>query len=191
MVLQETAVHAEPRIRPLFSSNEIHEFVDGLAWKVVKAFEGHPELYLVTVLSGAGPFSRDLQQAIAHRHPVPRYDARIRVPSYEGCESTGTHRIIGGFPYDPAGRDLLVVEDIVDSGRCMDFLVNELVRKFGARSVQVAALLNKPSRRVVDVPIHFIGFEIPDEFVVGYGMDFNGQFRELPYIGILENPDEL
>ena len=141
------------------------------------------DLVLICVLKGGVAFLTDLMRRITVPHEIDF----MAISSYGvgRRESTGAVRLIMDLKVDIAGRDVLIVEDIVDSGRTMDYLL----RLFWARkpsSLQVCTLLNKPSRRVVDVPLDYVGFDIPDEFVLGYGLDFDEKYRNLPYVGVLK-----
>jgi hypoxanthine phosphoribosyltransferase len=144
------------------------------------------DLVLICVLKGAVAFLTDLMRQITVPHEIDF----IAISSYGvgQRESTGAVRLIMDLKADIEGRDVLIVEDIVDSGRTMDYLL----RTFWARkpaSLQVCTLLNKPSRRVVDVPLDYIGFDIPDQFVLGYGLDLDEKYRNLPYVGVLKGED--
>jgi hypoxanthine phosphoribosyltransferase len=141
------------------------------------------DLVLVCVLKGGVTFLTDLMRQITIPHEIDF----MAISSYGvgQRESSGAVRLIMDLKINIAGRDVLIVEDIVDSGRTMDYLL----RLFWARkpaSLRVCTLLNKPSRRVVDVPLDYIGFDIPDEFVLGYGLDFDEKYRNLPYVGVLK-----
>lgn len=134
----------------------------------------------VVVLEGARPFANAICEALGK--PANAWEA-MRLRSYSGTESTGEIRILQDLEVDVQGRDVVVLEDIVDTGRTIRFLDGEL-RERGARCVDVYTLLSKPDRRVVDVELHGVGFEIPDEFVIGFGMDLDERYRQLPYIAI-------
>lgn len=108
------------------------------------------------------------------------------VSSYEGTESLGDIRILKDLDTSVKGLNILLVEDIVDTGQTLRTVKNLLMSK-GAKSVKVVTLLDKPSRRVVDVQAEYIGFEIENEFVVGFGLDFNQLYRNLPYVGVLKD----
>ena len=110
----------------------------------------------------------------------------MAVSSYgSGTESSGNVKIKKDLDYDIEGRNILIVEDIVDSGLTLKFLV-DYFKERKAETVEVATLLNKPSRRAVEVPVKYTGFEVPNEFLVGYGLDFDEKYRNLPFIGILK-----
>ena len=139
---------------------------------------------MVALLRGSVPF---LAELIKHIDLDIQYDF-MDVTSYEGTESVGDIKILKDLDTSIRGLDILVVEDIVDTGRTLSAVVKTLYNK-GANSVKIVTLLDKPSRRVKDIKADYIGFEVENEFVVGYGMDFNQKYRCLPYIGVLK--DEL
>jgi len=137
---------------------------------------------LVCVLKGAFVFLADLTRHLAMRHEVDF----MEVSSYgAGTKSSGVVRILLDLEQNIEGRHVLVVEDIVDSGRTLQYITRNLQTRKPA-SLRVCALLSKPSRREVEVPLDFVGFEVPDEFVVGYGLDFGEEYRNLPFIGVLK-----
>ena len=110
----------------------------------------------------------------------------MSVSSYgEETTSSGTVRILKDLDSPIEGENVLIVEDIIDTGRTLNYLVNNF-RSRGAKTVRLCTLLNKPDRRAVEVDVDYVGFEIPDEFVVGYGLDYAQKYRNLPYIGIVE-----
>ncbi len=137
---------------------------------------------LVALLRGSVPF---LAELIRHIDLDIQYDF-MDVSSYEGTESIGDIKIIKDLDTSIKGMDILLVEDIVDTGRTIDTVVKMLKHK-GAASVKVATLLDKPSRRINDMKADYVGFEVADEFVVGFGMDYNQKYRCLPYIGVLKD----
>jgi hypoxanthine phosphoribosyltransferase len=141
------------------------------------------DLVLICVLKGGVTFLTDLMRQITIPHEIDF----MAISSYGlgQRESSGAVRLIMDLKTDITGRDVLIVEDIVDSGRTMDYLL----RLFWARkpaSLRICTLLNKPERRVVHVPLDYIGFDIPDKFVLGYGLDFDEKYRNLPYVGVLK-----
>tara|TARA_Y100000310_G_scaffold228743_1_gene231038 strand:- start:5478 stop:6020 length:543 start_codon:yes stop_codon:yes gene_type:complete len=177
------------KIREFISAGDIQHRVGVMAWDILynlKADEFTSGLNFVTVLDGARPFARDLITELGCKGLCVS-DSFVKLNSYCGTKSNGKICIEQDLTESLEGKDVLVVEDIVDSGRTYDFLRNYLLNEKGVRNVKLASLLSKPSRRVVDVKIDYLGIEIPDEFVVGYGMDFNGKYRELDYMGILED----
>lgn len=143
---------------------------------------GDQDLLLVTVLKGAVMFVSDLARAI----PVPTQLEFMAVSSYgSATSSSGVVRILKDLDRDIAGRDVLIVEDIVDSGLTLSWLLRNLATRH-PRSLRVCALLRKPEAVRDDVDISYVGFDIPNEFVVGYGLDYAERYRDLPYIGTLE-----
>ena len=141
------------------------------------------DLVLICVLKGGVAFLTDLMRHITVPHEIDF----LAISSYGAGqrESTGAVRLIMDLKADIAGRDVLIVEDIVDSGRTMDYLL----RTLGARqpaSLRICTLLSKPSRREIDVSLDYIGFEIPNEFVLGYGLDLDEKYRNLPYVAVLK-----
>jgi hypoxanthine phosphoribosyltransferase len=139
--------------------------------------------FIVAVLKGAYVFLADLCRHLTVLHEVHF----MAISSYGGraTQSTGVVRIVMDLPASPEGRDVLVVEDIVDSGRTLDYILRNLHTRNPA-SVRVCTLLSKPSRREIQVPLDYVGFEIPDKFVLGYGLDFDEHYRNLPFIGVLK-----
>ena len=133
------------------------------------------------LLRGAIPF---LAELIQHIDFDIQYDF-MDVTSYEGTESKGEIKILKDLDTPVQGLDILLVEDIVDTGRTLDTIVRTLLHK-GAKSVRIATLLDKPSRRIMDIQPDYVGFIIPNEFVVGFGLDYNQHYRGLPYIGVLK-----
>ena len=138
-------------------------------------------VHLVSVLKGAFMFLADLVRAIEG----PATCDFMAVSSYAGRTSTsGEVRLLKDLDYSLQGRDVIIVEDIVDTGLTLSYL-QEILRAREPRSLRTACLLSKPSRRIVDVAVEYIGFTIADRFVVGYGLDFEERYRNLPYIGVL------
>ena len=179
--------------RILIDQQALHRRLIEVAEVISSDYEGK-DLVLICVLKGGVTFLTDLMREITIPHEVDF----LAISSYGmgQRESSGAVRLIMDLKSDIAGRDVLIVEDIVDSGQTMDYLL----RLFWARepaSLRVCTLLNKPSRRVVDVPLDYVGFDIPDEFVLGYGLDFDEKYRNLPYVAVLKKeyfnglPDEL
>ena len=151
--------------------------------QIVSAEYEASDLVLICVLKGGVAFLTDLMRHITVPHEIDF----LAISSYGTGqrESTGAVRLIMDLKADIAGRDVLIVEDIVDSGRTMDYLL----RTLGARqpaSLRICTLLSKPSRREIDVPLDYIGFEIPNEFVLGYGLDLDEKYRNLPYVAVLK-----
>ena len=151
--------------------------------QIISAEYEDSDLILICVLKGGVAFLTDLMRHITVPHEIDF----LAISSYGAGqrESTGAVRLIMDLKADIAGRDVLIVEDIVDSGRTMDYLL----RTLGARqpaSLRICTLLSKPSRREIDVPLDYIGFEIPNEFVLGYGLDLDEKYRNLPYVAVLK-----
>ena len=139
-------------------------------------------LLMVSVLKGSVVFMADLMRAIS----VPAAIDFMAVSSYgTGTKSSGVVRILKDLDSHIEDYDLLLVEDILDSGNTLAYL-RELLSDRGPRSIRIATLLDKPSRRVADIKADYLGFEIEDQFVVGYGLDYNEKYRNLPFIGILK-----
>ena len=144
--------------------------------------ENNQDLLLVTVLKGAVFFVTDLARAI----PLPTQLEFMAVSSYgSATSSSGVVRILKDLDRDIAGRDVLIVEDIIDSGLTLSWLLGNLRSRHPA-SLEVCTLLRKPDAVKVDVPVRYVGFDIPNEFVVGYGLDYAERYRDLPFIGTLD-----
>ncbi|MDO9592854.1 MAG: hypoxanthine phosphoribosyltransferase [Erysipelotrichaceae bacterium] len=137
---------------------------------------------LVAVLKGSVPF---LAELVKHIDLDIEFDF-MDVSSYEGTESIGDVRIIKDLDRSIKGTRILLVEDIVDTGRTIKEVTRLLLNK-GATEVKIVSLLDKPSRRVIEITADYVGFEIPNEFVVGFGLDFNEKYRNLPYVGVLKD----
>lgn len=167
----------------LFTQKQLASRVAGLGVEISKDYAGE-SVVLVGVLKGAVVFFTDLARAIDNTVDVS-FDF-ISCSSYgEGTTSTGVVRILKDLDRSVEGKHVLVVEDIVDTGTTLHYLLDNL-RARGAKSVRLVALLNKPDRRKKDVDVDYIGFTVPDYFVIGYGLDYAEQYRQLPYIGILK-----
>ena len=165
----------------LINQEEIRQRCVELGAEITRDYKGKKPL-VVALLRGSVPF---LAELIKNIDLNLQYDF-MDVSSYEGTESIGDIRIIKDLDSSIKGKSIILVEDIVDTGRTIKTVVETLMNK-GATSVQVVTLLDKPSRRVVDVTPDYIGFKIGNEFVVGFGMDFNQDYRCLPDIGVLKD----
>jgi hypoxanthine phosphoribosyltransferase len=164
----------------LIDGKRLERRLDELAAMVDRDYEGR-DVLMVGVLKGAFVVMSDLVRRIT----VPIAVDFMAVSSYgSATRSSGVVRILKDLDADIEGKHVLIVEDIIDSGLTLEYLVRNL-RSRGPASVEVLALLTKPSRHEVDVPYRYVGFEVPDVFVVGYGLDFDERYRELPYIGTL------
>ncbi len=174
-------VMVQSTIKPLISEEQIAARIAEMGRQIREDYSD-TNILLVGVLKGAAVFLSDLLRAI---DGAVDYDF-VAISSYgNGTRTSGVVRILKDLDESPVGRDVLIVEDIVDSGLTLQFLL-ENMKMHRTASVKVCALLDKVARRVVDVPIDYRGFEVPDVFVVGYGMDYAGLYRNLPYIGVLE-----
>jgi len=160
----------------LISKEEIENKVKELAKQISEDYQGKKPL-LVGILNGAIIFLADLIRELK----IPVEIDFIKVRSYAGTNSTGTVEVKLDVEGDIRDKDVIIVEDIIDTGVTMDFLL-KMLKARKPRSLVVCALLDKPERRVVDIRADYVGFTIPDYFVVGYGLDFNGQYRELPAV---------
>jgi len=165
----------------LITEEEIRTRVADLGRRISEDYEGK-ELTLVSVLKGSLPFMADLMRAIT----IPVAIDLMEVSSYgTATESSGLVRILKDLSSSIDGRDVLIVEDIIDTGLTLNYLVRYLRGK-NPRSLRICALVDKPARRLVDIPIDYRGFEIPDQFVIGYGLDYGEYYRNLPFIGVLK-----
>ena len=166
----------------LLSSDEIAARVRALGAEIARDDAGVGSLHLVCVLKGAVLFLADLVRAV----PLPCTFDFLAVSSYAaGTTTTGEVRLLKDLDTALDGRHVVIVEDIVDTGLTLSYL-QEIMKARGPKSLRTACLLSKPSRRKVDVPVEYVGFTIEDRFVVGYGLDYAGQYRNLPYVGYLD-----
>ena len=169
------------KISVLLSEEEVDKRIQEIGEQISKDYAGE-QVHLVCVLRGGVFFLCEL----AKRITVPVSLDFMSVSSYgSDTKSSGVVKIVKDLDDSIKDKDVLVVEDIVDSGRTLSYLL-EMLRDRGPRSLRLCTLLDKPERRVVDVNVDYTGFAIPDEFVVGYGLDFDQKYRNLPYIGIVE-----
>ena len=165
----------------LFSEQQLADKVAELGAHISADYAGKDPL-IVSVLKGSYVFMADLTRRIS----IPCNVDFMAVSSYgAGTKTTGEVQIIKDIGSKIDGRHLIIVEDILDSGVTLSFLMKVLKAR-GAASIRLCTLLSKPERRKVDVPVDYLGFEIPDAFVVGYGLDYAEKYRNLPYIGILK-----
>jgi hypoxanthine phosphoribosyltransferase len=171
----------DSKLRVLISFERIQERIGELARQIDKDYEGSGPLYVICVLKGAVMFYADLVRAIGH--PV-RLDF-IGISSYgKGKSTSGEVKLTKDLDASIEGFDILVVEDILDSGVTMNYLVQVLQQR-KPRSVRIATLLDKPERRLRPVHVDYVGFQIPDEFVVGYGLDYAEDHRQLRDVCVL------
>ena len=165
----------------LFSEEAINKRVKELASRISEDYKGK-ELLVVGVLKGSVIFAAELIKNIT----IPCEIDFMAVSSYgSSSETTGVVRILKDLDSEISRKHILIVEDIVDSGVTLSYLLNYLKTR-NASSVEIASLLTKPSRRKVDIDCKYVGFETPDEFLVGYGLDYAEKYRNLPFIGILK-----
>lgn len=168
-------------IRVLLPEEELAGRIAELGEQISKDYEGET-VFLVCVLKGAAFFACEL----AKRITVPVIIDFMATSSYgSGTVSSGVVKIKKDLDLDPAGQNVIIVEDIIDSGNTLNFL-GQLFKERGAKSVRMVTMLDKPDRREVDVHVDYTGFTIPDQFVVGYGLDYDQKYRNLPYIGVVE-----
>ncbi|MEA3377333.1 MAG: hypoxanthine phosphoribosyltransferase [Chloroflexota bacterium] len=168
--------------RVLIPEDELQKRIAEIGQAINETYTEDDRPLLVCVLKGAFMFLADLTRHLNVRHEVDF----METSSYGArTESSGVVRILLDLERNIQGRHVLIVEDIVDSGRTLDYVTRNLETR-GPASLRVCTLLNKPSRRVIDVPLDFVGFEVPDEFVIGYGLDFDEEYRNLPFIGVLK-----
>lgn len=169
-------------ISVLIPEEQVEARIRELAAEISRDYKGR-EIRMVGILKGASFFMCEL----AKRITVPVSIDFMQVSSYGGkTESTGTVKIRKDLDESIEGLDVIIVEDIIDSGRTLAFL-GEFLKSKGAKSIRYCTLLDKPERRVVDLKADYSGFEIPNKFVVGYGMDYDQKYRNLPYIGVIDS----
>mgnify|MGYP001093738331 FL=1 len=169
------------RIEVLLAEEKIDRRIQEIGDQISRDYAGK-QVHLVCVLKGGSFFMCEL----AKRITVPVSIDFMSVSSYGGdTESSGVVRIVKDLDEPLKDKHVIVVEDIVDSGRTLSYLL-DMLRSRGAADVSLCTLLDKPDRRVVDVKVDYTGFEIPDEFVVGYGLDYDQKYRNLPYIGMVK-----
>lgn len=170
--------------KPIVTQEDMQTRIRELGRQITADY-AQKDLVLIGVLKGAFAFYADLARAI--RLPL-RVDFLV-VSTYAGkTKAAGKVKVLTELTEDIAGRDVLVVEDIVDSGHTVQHLRKTLGAK-NPKSIKVCALLNKPDRRAVEVVVDYVGFNIPDKFVIGYGLDYQQKYRNLPYLAALENID--
>lgn len=171
----------EHKISVMYSEEEVLTRVREIAARIDEDFKGE-EVHLICILKGSIFYTVEL----AKRINLPVTLDFMSVSSYgDGTESSGRVRIVKDLDENIEGKNVIVVEDIIDSGRTLSFLL-EMLSARNPKSLKLCTLLNKPDRRVVDIPVDYVGFDIPDKFVVGFGMDYAQNYRTLPYIGVVE-----
>ena len=168
------------KVNVLLSEEEVDAKIKAIGEQNSKDYAGK-QVHLVCVLKGGSFFMCEL----AKRITVPVSLDFMSVSSYGSeTKSSGVVKIVKDLDEPIKGKNVLVVEDIVDSGRTLSYLM-EMLKDRGPESLRLCTLLDKPERRVVDVHVDYTGFQIPDEFVVGYGLDYDQRYRNLPYIGVI------
>lgn len=169
------------KIRVMYSEEEVNAKISELGKKISEDYAGK-QVHLVCVLKGGSFFMCELAKRIS----IPVSLDFMSVSSYgSDTKSSGVVKLVKDLDEPLEGKNVIVVEDIVDSGRTLSYLM-ELLSQRGPESLALCTLLDKPDRRVTDVKVNYTGFCIPDEFVVGYGLDYNQLYRNLPYIGVVE-----
>ncbi len=172
------------QIEVLFSQDQIAERVDELAQDVAK-FEPR-RLLVVPILKGSFIFAADLLRAFHRAHLLPEVDFMMLASYREKTVSSGHVEVLRDIQTDVRGRDVLLIDDILESGRTLAYAKDLLVARGAARAM-TAVLLDKPGKRAADINADFKGFDCPDKFVVGYGMDMAHAYRELPFVGYVAN----
>lgn len=169
------------KVKVLLTEEEVDAKIQAIGEQISKDYEGK-QVHLVCVLKGGSFFMCEL----AKRITVPVSLDFMSVSSYGSeTKSSGVVKIVKDLDEPLLGKEVIVIEDIVDSGRTLSYLM-EMLKDRKPASLRLCTLLDKPDRRVVDVNVDYLGFQIPDEFVVGYGLDYDQKYRNLPYIGIVE-----
>ena len=169
--------------RILFTQEELREKVAAMGKKISEDYQNASEdVFCVGILKGAVVFYTDLVRSISL--PV-QFDFMIASSYGNQTSTSGSVKLLKDLDYDVEGKHLILIEDIIDSGTTMQYLMR-ILRERRPKSIKLCALLSKPSRRTADVNIDYLGAEVPDEFLVGYGLDYAGTYRNLPYIGILK-----
>ena len=171
---------AQPAV--LISQQELQERVVSLAAELAQILPHG--VTVIGVLNGSFIFTADLFRALGSHNLAPEIDF-MRLSSYGKGKTSSGDVVMTSEPSDISKRDVLIVDDILDTGRSMEFALNYCSSQ-GVNSVTTCVLLDKPERRIVPVSADFIGFEIPDRFIVGYGTDYAGKYRDLPYIGTID-----
>jgi hypoxanthine phosphoribosyltransferase len=166
-------------VKPLITQEQIKNKILELSLQIQHDFI-NKDLLIVAILKGSFVFCSDL---IRHLNPLYKVDFII-CKSYVGTKSTGEVKIISDVRSDIKDKDILIVDDIADTGITIDFLRKNFLER-GANSIKVCVLLNKKDRRIIETPVEYSCFDIPDHFVVGYGLDYNDLYRGLPYVAVL------
>ena len=171
----------EDKVSVMISEEEVNKRILEIGKMISEKYAGK-SIHLICVLKGGAFFMTEL----AKRITVPVTIDFMSVSSYgSGSESSGVVKFVKDLDEPLEGKDVIVVEDIIDSGRTLSYLM-EILKKRNPKSLALCTLLDKPDRRVKEVKVDWVGFEIPDKFVVGYGLDYDQKYRNLPYIGVVE-----
>lgn len=165
------------KVSILINEAKIENRLEELAKEIMKDYPNE-DIVFVGILKGAATFMVELAKRIKNNVEFEF----IQVESYEGDKSTGKISLKQDLTGKIEGKNIIIIEDIIDTGKTLEYL-REYIKKFNPNSTKICTLLSKPSRRVVELEVDYIGFSIPDEFVVGFGMDYNQKYRNLPYIG--------
>lgn len=169
------------KIRVLLSEEEVDKRIKDIGEQISRDYDGE-EVHVICVLKGGVFFMCEL----AKRITVPLSMDFMSVSSYGNeKQSSGVVKIVKDLDDPLDGKNVIIVEDIIDSGRTLSYLI-EILKKRNPKSLKLCTLLDKPERRVTDVKVDYVGFNIPDEFVVGYGLDYMQKYRNLPFIGVVE-----
>ena len=167
-------------VKVLINESKLENRVKELAKQIEKDYKDKDILFL-GVLKGSAVFMVELAKKIKNNVEFEF----VEISSYEGTNSTNNIKLTKDITRNIEGRDIIIVEDIIDTGKTLDYLINYLKTK-NINSLKIATLLSKPSRRVIELNVDYIGFKIDDVFVVGYGLDYEQKYRNLPYIGYIE-----
>jgi hypoxanthine phosphoribosyltransferase len=171
------------KIETLISAEKLNERIEELGKQISEEYSDKKEVHLICVLKGGVMFMVDLSKEITN---IPVSMDFMAVSSYGNeSSSSGVVKIIKDLDESIEGKDVIIVEDIIDSGRTLNYLIN-ILKDRNPNSIKICTLLDKPDRRVIDVQVDYTGFVIPDEFVLGYGLDYMQKYRNLPYIGVMK-----
>lgn len=168
-------------IKVLINKAKLEKRVEEIARQIENDYKGK-EIVLIGVLKGCAMFLVELAKRLKNTVILEF----VEISSYEGTESTGKIKLNKDISQSIEGKDVIIIEDIIDTGRTLHYLV-ELLKSKNPNSLKIATLLSKPSRRTIELNVDYIGFQIEDIFVVGYGLDYNQRYRNLPYIGYIES----
>ena len=167
-------------VNVLINKARLENRIEEMAKQIEKDYEGK-DIVFIGILKGSVMCMSELAKNIKNNVEMDFMD----VSSYEGTESSGDVRINSDIRNSIKGKDVIIIEDIIDTGRTLTYLIEYLKQK-NPSSIKIATMLSKPSRRIMELNVDYIGFSINDEFVVGYGLDYNEKYRNLPYIGYIE-----